>query len=71
MATQHDLADSFQLRSTTGWQTLLAILQSTGERTPKRARGVGDDDTPSSLPGADSEERLAKRIAAVRLNPSS
>ncbi|KAJ9142135.1 Npl4 family protein [Pleurostoma richardsiae] len=30
VATQHDLADSFQLRSTTGWQTLLAILQSTG-----------------------------------------
>lgn len=30
VATQHDLADSFQLRSTTGWQTLMAILQSTG-----------------------------------------
>ncbi|KAL2269808.1 hypothetical protein VTJ83DRAFT_1992 [Remersonia thermophila] len=30
VATQHDLAESFQLRSTTGWQTLLMILQSTG-----------------------------------------
>lgn len=30
VATGHDLADAFQLKSTTGWQTLLAILQSTG-----------------------------------------
>ncbi|KAL2172455.1 hypothetical protein VTG60DRAFT_5730 [Thermothelomyces hinnuleus] len=30
VATQHDLAESFQLRSTTGWQTLHMILQSTG-----------------------------------------
>ncbi|KAL1882711.1 hypothetical protein VTK73DRAFT_1231 [Phialemonium thermophilum] len=30
VATQHDLAETFQLRSTTGWQTLQAILQSTG-----------------------------------------
>ncbi|ODA81977.1 hypothetical protein RJ55_00482 [Drechmeria coniospora] len=30
VASQHDLADSFQLRSTEGWQTLQAILQSTG-----------------------------------------
>lgn len=30
VATRHDLADSFQLRSTEGWQTLQAILQSTG-----------------------------------------
>ncbi|KAM0255412.1 hypothetical protein ACHAQJ_005780 [Trichoderma viride] len=38
VATQHDLADSFQLRSTEGWQTLQAILKSTGERIPKRLR---------------------------------
>ncbi|KAL2199639.1 NPL4 family-domain-containing protein [Corynascus similis CBS 632.67] len=38
VATQHDLAESFQLRSTTGWQTLHMILQSTGERLPKRPR---------------------------------
>jgi nuclear protein localization family protein 4 len=34
----NDLAESFQLRSTPGWQTLFAILQSTGERVPKRFR---------------------------------
>lgn len=38
VASQHDLADSFQLRSTEGWQTLQAILKSTGERIPKRRR---------------------------------
>ncbi|KAK0730682.1 NPL4 family-domain-containing protein [Lasiosphaeris hirsuta] len=30
VATQHDLAEAFQLRSTPGWQTLYVILQSTG-----------------------------------------
>ncbi|KOS20324.1 Nuclear protein localization protein 4 [Escovopsis weberi] len=76
VASQHDLADSFQLRSTEGWQTLQAILQSTGERIPKRSRGA--DDLPSSTsskpPDAAalhrhaSGEPLAKRFAAVRLN---
>jgi nuclear protein localization family protein 4 len=30
VATEHDIADNYQLRSTEGWQTLEAILQSTG-----------------------------------------
>lgn len=30
VASQHELADTFQLRSTEGWQNLQAILQSTG-----------------------------------------
>lgn len=70
VASQHDLADSFQLRSTEGWQTLQAILQSTGERIPKRSRDR--DDTPASsntnLPLRESGEPLAKRFAAFRLN---
>ncbi|CRK23296.1 hypothetical protein BN1708_013664 [Verticillium longisporum] len=36
VAAQHDLADSYQLRSTEGWQTLQAILSSAGETTPHR-----------------------------------
>ncbi|KAK4099795.1 polyubiquitin-tagged protein recognition complex, Npl4 component [Parathielavia hyrcaniae] len=70
VATQHDLAESFQLRSTTGWQTLHMILQSTGERLPKRPRQPDDgrrleDGSPSNN---DAREPLAKRFAAVRLN---
>jgi nuclear protein localization protein 4 homolog len=71
VATGHDLADSFQLRSTTGWQTLQAILQSTGERTPKRPR---PDDSPVAAHAVLNprptgvETHLAKRFAGVRLD---
>ncbi|KAK1253713.1 hypothetical protein MKX07_001790 [Trichoderma sp. CBMAI-0711] len=84
VATQHDLADSFQLRSTGGWQTLQVILNSTGERIPKRPRedGGGPPKTSSSVapPPSSShhyttpsivgerDEPLAKRFAAFRLN---
>ncbi|KXX83088.1 Nuclear protein localization protein 4 [Madurella mycetomatis] len=71
VATQHDLAESFQLRSTTGWQTLHMILQSTGERNPKRPRHCytddGDDEA-AALAEDNTGEPLAKRFAAVRLN---
>ncbi|KAK5987303.1 Nuclear protein localization protein 4 [Cladobotryum mycophilum] len=80
VASQHDLADSFQLRSTEGWQTLQAILQSTGERIPKRSRGLDDSNSSSSSSSSSlkhlatsdtresSGEPLAKRFAAFRLN---
>jgi nuclear protein localization family protein 4 len=75
VASQHDLSDTFQLRSTEGWQTLQAILQSTGERIPKRQReddGVSSPSSSSSSsykdPTRDSGEPLAKRFAAFRLN---
>lgn len=78
VATGHDLADAFQLKSTTGWQTLLAILQSTGERPPKRShRDMELDESPGSgsspaFPSRNTvydpdTEHLAKRVAAVRL----
>ncbi|KAB5580446.1 nuclear protein localization protein 4 [Coniochaeta sp. 2T2.1] len=92
VATQNDLAEMFQLRATTGWQTLQAILQSTGERNPKRFRDADDhaggaggggnggggrinSGGPTSFPPSGrgtqpssvDDERLAKRIAGVRL----
>ncbi|KAK0628433.1 nuclear protein localization protein 4 [Bombardia bombarda] len=86
VAMYHDLAESFMLRSTPGWQTLSVILQSTGERIPKRSRF--DDDGGATSGGgtaaavsssssrfsslrsgsATTDEPLAKRFAAVRLN---
>lgn len=76
VASQHDLADTFQLRSTEGWQNLQAILQSSGERLPKRRRehdsALAAALRPSSLhkssPASDTGEPLAKRFAAFRLN---
>ncbi|KAI1003575.1 Nuclear protein localization protein 4 [Podosphaera aphanis] len=56
-ATQHDIADVKKLKNTPGWKTILAILESTGERPPKR---------PSDCDGPNNE-RLAKRIGGVRL----
>ncbi|KAF6808078.1 endoplasmic reticulum and nuclear membrane proteinc [Colletotrichum sojae] len=75
VATQHDLADTYQLQSTGGWQTLQAILQSTGERIPKRPRQSEGSPVYNALHAAASprqsgstEEPLAKRFAAFRLN---
>lgn len=88
VAINHDLADAFQLRETNGWKTLHAILESTGERPPKRPRGTAEDEGggdgfggangsffpfASRLPRrkqspSSSDERLAKRIAGVRLS---
>ncbi|RKF65296.1 Nuclear protein localization protein 4 [Golovinomyces cichoracearum] len=59
VATQHDPMEEEQLKSTSGWNTLLAVLQSTGERPPKRP-------SPTDCDGSKSE-RLAKRIGEVRL----
>ncbi|KAF8856982.1 nuclear protein localization protein-like protein 4 [Acephala macrosclerotiorum] len=60
VATQHDLADANELVETDGWRTLLTILETTGERPPKRP-------SPSDSDGDGPSERLAKRVGGVRL----
>ncbi|ORY60159.1 NPL4 family protein [Pseudomassariella vexata] len=53
VATKHDLADTYQLFEMPGWQTLIAILQSTGEKLPnnsssrKRLRRPSGDGAPN------------------------
>ncbi|KAI9845854.1 MAG: nuclear protein localization protein 4 [Sclerophora amabilis] len=83
VAATNDLAEGYQLISTPGWATLVAILQESGERPPKRPspftssgvarKGVARDLDGDELGGggsgssSSSSERLAKRIKGVSL----
>ena len=64
MAGTHDLADAFQLLNTPGWATLLAILQESGERPPKRPSPFSRDAATGALSDG---ELLAKRFKGARL----
>ncbi|KAK3996823.1 nuclear protein localization protein 4 [Cladorrhinum sp. PSN332] len=63
VAAQHDLAEQFQLRSTTGWQTLRMILESTGERHPKRPR-YSDNNARSGQSAAASASQSPSAVSA-------
>lgn len=66
VARTHDLADGFNLLEQPGWATLLAILQESGERPPKRPSPSSLD--PSSVYGSSSDsEQLAKRFKGASL----
>ncbi|MCJ1272390.1 nuclear protein localization protein 4 [Puttea exsequens] len=65
-ARTHDLADGFQLVETSGWATLLAILQESGERPPKRPSPSFLEPSSDHDPSVDSEH-LAKRFRNTSL----
>ena len=60
------MADAVQLANESGWLTLLAILQESGERPPKRSWPLDRDEENDSYPGTPSEQ-LAKRVRGVVL----
>ncbi|KAL8905314.1 MAG: hypothetical protein Q9207_002705 [Kuettlingeria erythrocarpa] len=65
VARTHDIAEGFQLLNTPGWATLLAILQESGERPPKRP-------SPATFEAArngylEDSEQLAKRFKGASL----
>lgn len=66
VATEHDQADALQLSNSSGWQTLMAILESYGERPSNLKRSWPlDDDDDVQITGSRSStpsDHLAKRF---------
>ncbi|KAK5939930.1 nuclear protein localization protein 4 [Knufia obscura] len=68
VATEHDQADAMELSRTSGWQTLMAILESYGERPSKRSWPVDEEESREGTPS----EHLAKRFKqAASIQPST
>lgn len=69
MATEHDQAKALQLANTSGWQTLMAILESYGERTLKRSWPIDVEDEATSNNAGTPSEQLAKRFKQAKIEP--
>ena len=67
VAAEHDVADAMQLAHSSGWKTLMAILDNYGERPLKRSwlSATDEDIQRSSSPS----EQLAKRFKQARIQP--
>lgn len=65
VARTHDLSDGFQLLNTSGWATLLAILQESGERPLKRPSASFLETASGKLSDRD---QLAKRFKGASLD---
>lgn len=63
VGTKHLLEDGQQLASTPGWANLMAILQESGERPPKRSWNLSD--------GRSSGRNTPSRSLAKRLKGAS
>lgn len=64
VATEHNIADAMQLAHSSGWETLMAILDNYGERPLKR-QWIEDSPSDYSSPG----EQLAKRFKQASIVP--
>jgi nuclear protein localization protein 4 homolog len=60
LATKHDPSIGLQLQNSPGWATLMTILQTAGERLPKRP-------SPFTAGGRGTDELLAKKVKGVSL----
>lgn len=69
VATSHDLADGYSLLEAPGWATLLAILQESGERPPKRPSPFASESrgSYSSADGFSHDDQLAKKFKGASL----
>ncbi|KAI9700536.1 MAG: nuclear protein localization protein 4 [Bogoriella megaspora] len=63
VATTHDNSEKMQLQHTSGWATLITILEQSGERPPKRPSPYAHYDGD----GADKHDHLAKRFQFTSL----
>ncbi|KAI1162363.1 NPL4 family-domain-containing protein [Nemania serpens] len=68
-ATTHDLAETYQLFSLPGWQTLETILQATGETLPKK-RPRSSSGNEGGLLGAQANGGAASASAFTSASPS-
>ena len=70
VATTHDNAEKMQLQHTSGWATLVTILQESGERPLKRPSPFANNTNAygNASHSSSGDERLAKRLQYASLS---
>ncbi|KAF2234431.1 endoplasmic reticulum and nuclear membrane protein [Viridothelium virens] len=69
VATKHDNADKMQVQHSSGWATLVTILQESGERPPKRPSPFAHmNEYGDASHTRSGDERLAKRLQYASLS---
>lgn len=67
MAAEHDVADAMQLAHTSGWKTLMTILDNYGERPLKRPWLSAEESEPER--SISPSVQLAKRFKQAKIEP--